>query len=601
MKKTIAILLAYEPFMACLYLRCTQRWTDLVPTAGVRILPDGVIELLINPEFFYLQSESTRVGLIWHEMYHLTSGHIEGSYGLDPDAANIAMDEAINQLIPQGFLPKNGILPEYFRHERGKSYEYYYNLHRQSKQDLTKYQQKQKYEGGIDDEKNKQDLKEQIKDLLKKQKEIQDQQESLQSEQETQSAQNNKPQDSEKKSENEKKNLESQKAISKKEDQIEDKQESLSEQMANNGMKESAEQSDELSDRQKDLRKQMEKTLSNYDKNPSSDPEVQKQQNEMKNLQDQQQDLQNSIGEALDKLEDINKQQKERSEKKKKSKGQKGSPGAPGSGEGSGDGESGDEEGDESEGEGQGPGGPGEETPEVMDQHDMWHTSPASQEEQKKSLNNILSQAIADAERQFGYDSIPKDLREMMAKTMEKPKIKWSTAFKNYVGRCLINDQVYSRKKPNRRFGYDMPGKAQKFGPKVIIANDCSGSVSDLEYSEFMQEASGIGAEFSEKIEVIFFDTKVFDQKFMLDAGTKKLPPRPLAGGTDFQCVIDYAEQKKPDLLIILTDGAAPTPTKPKFPVMWVICGGKDNENLFGKRVLLELDNNRQNSKFLGE
>ena len=594
MDKSISILLSYQPFMACLVQRCKLRWTDKVPTAGVRIMPAGVIELLVNPEFFYLQSEAARVGLMWHEMYHLIAGHIEGSYGLDPHQANVAMDESINQLIPQRFLPKRAILPEYFRHEKNKGFEFYYNLHRKSGQDMSKFQQKKEYEGGVDDEQNKKDLKEEIKKTLEEQKQLQDQQEQLQDKQEEQQSKGQKSSD--KQDENGQQSSDKQKGLSKNQDKIEDKQEALSEQMQDNGLAEAAETSDDLTDRQKDLRKRMEKSNEDMKKNPSSDPQVQDQQKEQKDLQDKQSAAQKQLEEALNKLEEINKKQQQRKEQKQQGQGQGqgqggGEPGEPGEGQGKGQGQ----------GNGLGKGQGDEDSPEVMDNHDMWHTSPASPEEQKMSLSNVLSQAVADAERQFGYNSVPTELRQMMEKTMAKPKIKWSTIVKNYFGRCLVNDQIYSRKKPSRKFGYLAPGKSQKFGPKIIAAVDWSGSCSDAEYLEFMTEFKGIAGELAEKIEVIFFDTKLYDQKFMLDDNLKKLPARGLSGGTDFQCVIDYATERKPDLLIYLTDGAAPTPTKPKFPVMWVITGGRDNPALFGKRVLLELDNNKQNTKVLGE
>lgn len=635
MDKTISILLSYQPFMACLVQRCKLRWTDKCPTAGVRIMPAGVIELLVNPEFFYLQSEAARVGLMWHEMYHLIAGHIEGSYGLDPETANVAMDESINQLIPQRFLPKRAILPEFFRHEKNKVFEYYYNQHLK-RGDAAKYQQPKKYEGGVDDEQNKKDLKEQIKKALERQKELQDKQESLQEDmeksskgnkskdqksddksdqgekqqsksQESQGQDSDKNQDGQSEQDGQQESQmsggqgsgqsssgnsgtpsENQKSIAKSQDKIEDKQDELSEKMQDNGLKDDAETSDDLTDRQKDLRKRMENL--EKDMKDSSDKQGTGQQKEMKGLQDEQQKAQQEIEDALNKLEDINKKQQQRQQQKQQGQGQQGQ-GQPQDGQGSGQGN----------GQGVGQGNGEDESPQVMDSHDMWHTSPASPEEQKMSLGNVLSQAIADAERQFGYNSVPMELRQMMEKTMAKPKVNWRTVVRNYYGRCLVNDQVYSRKKPNRKFGYLAPGKSQKFGPKIIVAADCSGSVADAEYMEFMTEFLGIAGEIAEKVEMIFFDTKVFDQKLMLDANMKKIPPRPLSGGTDFQCVIDYANDRKPDLLIVLTDGAAPTPTKPKYPTLWAICGGRDNPALFGKRVLIELESNRQNTKILGE
>lgn len=156
-----------------------------------------------------------------------------------------------------------------------------------------------------------------------------------------------------------------------------------------------------------------------------------------------------------------------------------------------------------------------------------------------------------------------------------------------------------TRKRPNRRLGLVAPGKTAKQGPKTLFAVDCSGSVSDDEYLEIMGEIKEALKNFPEKCEMLFFDWTVFKEKIKLNT-MKKVPRRPLQGGTSFQPVIDYAKEMKPDLLIILTDGEAPTPTKPGFPVLWVILGGRDNPNLFGKRIVIDPKDLKKVSKAVG-
>jgi predicted metal-dependent peptidase len=104
---------------------------------------------------------------------------------------------------------------------------------------------------------------------------------------------------------------------------------------------------------------------------------------------------------------------------------------------------------------------------------------------------------------------------------------------------------------------------------------------------------------FPEKCEMIFFDWTVFKEKIKLNS-MKKIPSRPLQGGTSFQPVMDYARESKPDLLIVLTDGEAPTPTKPGCPVLWVIIGGRDNPELFGKRIVVDKKDLKKVSKMAG-
>lgn len=603
MDKTVSILLSYEPFMACLVQRCKLRWTDKCPTAGVRILPGGVIELLVNPEFFYLQSEAARVGLIWHEMYHLICGHIDRSYGLDPHTANVAMDEAINQLIPQKFLPKKAILPEYFNHEKRQAFEVYYNLHKK-RGDAAKYQQKKEYQGGIDDETNKKEIMEQIKKKLEEMVANANTQVDLKNVLANIAGQDNSTLDALNKN-------------VKVQDEAEDYQEELSERMEALRLKQLADLSQDVSDLLKTIRKDLESKSDSMTKN-GADVSLSEFNAKNTEIQTKQTENQKEIDELLKKLEEIQKQEQQRQQQQNQQNqqqqqsggqgqdgeqqegdGQGQGQGQGGLGKGNGKGQGKPQQGNGGSGLGQGQGQ--DETPEVMDSHDMWHTSPASQEQQKASLSSILNQAIADAERQFGYGSIPTALRQMLDNAMKKPKVKWSTIIKNYWGRCLSVHQQYTRKKPSRKLGFLSPGKNQKLGPKILIMNDCSGSVGNDEYMELMTEAIGIAGELIDSVTVGFFDTQVFEKTYKLEAHTKKLPSRPMSGGTDFQCVIDFANKMRPDLLIILTDGCAPVPTRPKFPVLWAIVGGRDNPALFGKRVLVELENNKgQNSKVMG-
>lgn len=566
MKEAITMLLNREPYIACLVQRCRHIYTDKVPTAAVRVMPNGIIELLVNPEFFYNQTVEERIGLIQHEMYHLICNHLERHHGLNMEKANIAMDEAINQYIPRQFLPKRAILPEYFNHEKKKAFEYYYNLH-MLRDDSAKYQQPQKYKGGVDDQRNKEELKKQIQDSLKKQQEIMDKQEQLQEKQEQKSSKNS----DENKNNSEVKKDES--ALSREQDSQEHSQQTMSEEMIGNGLQKESEQSDEIADRQKNLRKQMEKLQEKYPEKGSD--EISADQKEMQKLQEDMKNNQEQMQKALDQLSEINQQaQKREQEKKEKGEGQP----QPGSGG----------QGDPSDGE----------APHVIDTHDLWNSSPASKEEQKRTLANALSQAMQDTERQWGKDRIPEHIKQLIEEALKKPKVNWKALIRSYLGKCLVNDQTYSRKKPSRKFGYIAPGKVQKFGPKIIVAVDCSGSVTNPQYSEFMSEFKGITAHLREKIEVIFFDYEMSDYKMMIDENTKNLPTRPASGGTNFQCVINYANEQRPDLLVILTDGDAPCPTKPKYPVLWGLVGGRTNPQLtFGKQVLLELNNGQQNSK----
>ncbi len=168
LEQTIGMLIESYPFFGCLVQKCAINWTFAMPTAAVRVLPNGNLEMVINPEFFCQLTPEERVGLVLHEMYHLTCDHLSRSFGLDPQIANVAMDTAINQHIPMNYLPPGALLPENavilenrYRKANGEkeikldpmqAFEIYYNILKTEfdRQTIEKMQNPHKFEGQLD-------------------------------------------------------------------------------------------------------------------------------------------------------------------------------------------------------------------------------------------------------------------------------------------------------------------------------------------------------------------------------------------------------------------------------------------------------------------
>lgn len=168
LEETISVLIDSYPYFGCLVQRCSINWTDRMPTACVRVLPSGNLEMVVNPEFFCQLTPKERVGLVKHEMYHLICDHITSAFGLDPQIANIAMDTAINQFIPYDYLPPGALLPDNvvqlenrIREKKGEelikldpmqAFPYYYNILKQEfdRQNIKKMQNPHQFEGQLD-------------------------------------------------------------------------------------------------------------------------------------------------------------------------------------------------------------------------------------------------------------------------------------------------------------------------------------------------------------------------------------------------------------------------------------------------------------------
>ena len=134
------MLIFEEPFYGLFLVGLNKTFRDDIPTAGVSKHGIGV-QLAINPNFFDDLSEDHRIGLVKHEILHISFGHLlmRDLYN-DHKLFNIAADLEINQYIDSKYLPDGGItmdsFPELTLPKRAGT-KVYYDLLSEAKDDGT--------------------------------------------------------------------------------------------------------------------------------------------------------------------------------------------------------------------------------------------------------------------------------------------------------------------------------------------------------------------------------------------------------------------------------------------------------------------------------
>ena len=122
----------------------------------------------------------------------------------------------------------------------------------------------------------------------------------------------------------------------------------------------------------------------------------------------------------------------------------------------------------------------------------------------------------------------------------------------------------------------------------MLLAIDTSGSVSNDELKEFMNEITHIN-KCGVDITIIQCDTNIKSIAPFNPREEFKVHGR---GGTEFDPVLEYynANLKKYTSLVYFTDGECYTEVKPKAPVLWVLSERSSmNDSLPGKVIKLEL------------
>jgi len=212
-----------------------------------------------------------------------------------------------------------------------------------------------------------------------------------------------------------------------------------------------------------------------------------------------------------------------------------------------------------------------------MDSHD-W--------EEFEKLPKAVQKEMAARMRKAGVGN---ELLDKVLQDLLEPKVNWKQVLANFVASSISRDGEYTRTRANRRLGFFAEGEKKRYTPKIIVAIDESGSVGDAELSAFVSEIKKIETLYQEEFTVVRFTDTVSHVAKKVDN------IRHSTGGTDFQAVVDYANEKGCEALIIFTDGYASEPTKPRFPVLWALPGETTPvDSFFGIKIAIDVSEKKE-------
>jgi len=221
--------------------------------------------------------------------------------------------------------------------------------------------------------------------------------------------------------------------------------------------------------------------------------------------------------------------------------------------------------------------------------HDWEIFDDLSEAERKlvdKQTQRVLNQAKEQTVKRQG--TVPGEINGVIIiEEIVPPKFDWRGFIRRFTG---VSTRVFTKKirrKENRRFS-DNPGLKIKMKQHMLLAIDTSGSVSDDELKEFMNEIHHI-YKTGVDITIVQCDTEIQSIEPYRGKHELKVSGR---GGTYFDPVLDYFNEnlKKFTSLVYFTDGEAHASIKPRGNVLWVISERSSlNTSLPGKVIKLEL------------
>jgi len=209
--------------------------------------------------------------------------------------------------------------------------------------------------------------------------------------------------------------------------------------------------------------------------------------------------------------------------------------------------------------------------------HDIWEDSSDIDE---KTLQEFTEQFINNAQK----SSLPNYLANMISTLKNsKAELPWNLYLKRLMGTVESNNKKTiarrNRRQPDR---LDLRGQLRSHKAKIVVALDISGSISDQEFNQAIQEVLNIVKNYNHEITIIECDNeirRVYNVKSVKDIKDRIN----IRGGTRFTPVFEYANQHKVNLLVYFTDGLGEEKllTIPKgYKTLWVISGYGDKLSL---------------------
>lgn len=195
--------------------------------------------------------------------------------------------------------------------------------------------------------------------------------------------------------------------------------------------------------------------------------------------------------------------------------------------------------------------------------------------------------------------SIPGDV-EIYLDRILNPKLSPQAILRKYMQKYAKND--YSMKRPNRRFfpEHHLPSLYSPAIIDLVAAVDASISVSDDDFKQQVSEVANILRQTKpDKLTLLPFDVKLRKEISIRNINELLQVKFTGRGGTKIAPVIQYAIDKKPQVMLVFSDGEFNFPDlRPKHTdFIWLIYNNPGFTAPFGKVIHYEMHHGYSNYK----
>lgn len=226
---------------------------------------------------------------------------------------------------------------------------------------------------------------------------------------------------------------------------------------------------------------------------------------------------------------------------------------------------------------------------DLLEPGELGNTSsdPRPAQEVQVEIEQVLAEAVIATKRNGeAVGTIPGEVERLVDRLLN-PKVPWYRVLRRMMTNFAKTE--YSMQKVNRRFAPDwlLPTMYGEAICDIASSVDVSASVTTEQFNAYVSESCHIFRQLKpQKMSFLQWDTQV--KQIDECRSEQDLLNVEFAGwgGTDIEPVLEWAQENKPKVLLVFTDGEFPKPRcNPKIPVIWIIVGNKRFTAPFGKVI----------------
>ena len=210
--------------------------------------------------------------------------------------------------------------------------------------------------------------------------------------------------------------------------------------------------------------------------------------------------------------------------------------------------------------------------------HDIWDESDSIDTD---TMDQITERYINEASK-GDMEGYVKSLIDTFQKT--RRALPWYFYLKKLMGKVASGYKKTTmrrnRRQPER---LELSGTLRQHKANVWVALDMSGSITDAEFTNALEQVLQIVHAYNHRITVVECDNEV-RRTYTMESVKDVKPRLDVRGATAFSPVFSLANQNRVDLLVYFTDGKGEERIReaPKgYKVLWVLTGGNPQLSLY--------------------